>query len=143
MALNTSIYESQRRSVNDTHAANQATNAYSRTLSQQRGNRNVADFKQSFGRSQPGFTSSWGRRGLTGGGVQSGAFQGALQRRVGDYTRDLGRMQTDMAQNNQQYQMQGARFTQERQNALAEIEARKQAEIAQAALNLTALRPYF
>jgi hypothetical protein len=143
MAVDTSVYERQRRSVNDRASTDLAQNGYAQFLSQQRGNRQAADFKQDFGRSQPGFTSSWAKRGMAGGGVRSGAFQQALQNRVGDYTQGLGRMQQDQAVNNRQYEMNGASIEAYRQQALADLEAQKSAQIAQAALNLQALKPYF
>jgi hypothetical protein len=143
MALNTSVFERQRRSINSRHASESANNQYTQFLSQQRGNRQIGDFKRGFERQQPSFTARWGQRGMTGGGVQSGAFQQSLQRRLGDYTRDLGRMETDLASQLQQGQLNQGRLDAWREEQLAQLEADKAAQIAQAALNLKAVKPYF
>jgi hypothetical protein len=143
MALNTSVFERQRRAINSRHASESANNQYTQFLSQQRGNRQIGDFKRNFERQQPSFTARWGQRGMTGGGIRSGAFQQQLQRRLGDYTRDLGRMQTDLTQAQQQGQLQQAKLDAWREEAFAMQEADKAAEIAQAALNLKAVKPYF
>src|SRR5215510_15860020 len=102
MAIDTSVYEAQRRDINQDYAAKSAANAYSRFLSQQRGDRSIADYSRDFGRKLPGLTAAYGRRGLTGGGVQSGVYGRAMQQYVGDYqqnlNRQLGDQQTDLRQ---------------------------------------------
>jgi hypothetical protein len=142
MAVDTSVYERQRRGVEDEYAAKKTANVYSRFLSQQRGTRDVADFTQGFKRSQQGFTAGFGQRGLAGGGVQSGTMQRAMKNRVGDYTTNLGRMYDDQSQGQRQFDLESGQLDAYRQNALFDIEANKQREIAQAALHLKALMPY-
>ena len=132
----------RQNAIHQDFAAKQAANTFSRTLSQQRGSRQQADFRQGFQRSLPKFTGSFARRGMTGGGIQSGVFQNAMRNYVGDYTRDLGRMQEDYFIQDQQFGFDQARFTAERDNALADLAAQKAALIAQTAQQIAALKPY-
>lgn len=140
-AVDTSSYERQRRSVNDDYAARSSAGAFSRFLSQKRGSRQLGDLNRSFGESVPGFNASFGRRGLSGPGVRSGVQTNALQRYVGNYQRDVGGLQDQIADQDRQYQLQQAQLDQQRQRALADIEAKKSQEIALAALNLKSLAP--
>lgn len=143
MALDTSRFEAGRRQINDEYAGKQAANEFGRFVGQQRTNRQIGDFKTDFGRGQGRFMGGMARRGLTGGGVRSGAFQQALQQRAGDYTRDLGRMQQDQGMALQQSQLESANIDRWRNDALADLEAQKQREIALAALNIKAIKPMF
>lgn len=143
MALDTSKYESGRRKVNDEWGAKRAANEFGRFTSQQRFSRDIGDFKQNFGDQQGGFMGAQARRGLTGGGVNSGSFQQALQKRATGFTQNLGRMQQDAASQQQQYQMDAGNIDRWRGEALADIEASKQRDIAMAALQLQSLRPLF
>lgn len=141
-AVDTSVYERQRRGVEDQFGATQASSSFARFLSQQRGERDQNDFGRSFRRGTQGFNASFGQRGLAGGGVRSGVMQRAMSDRVGDFNRDLGRMQQDNQQQQQQFDLSDAQLQQWRQGALNDIEAEKQRAIATAALNLNALKPY-
>ena len=91
MALDTSIYERRRRDVNADYTDRAATNAYSRFISQQRGERGIQDYTQSFSRNTPKFTAGFGKRGLTGGGVKTGIYQNAMKNYLGDYNQNLNR----------------------------------------------------
>ena len=142
MAVDTSAFEAKRRTVNDQYARQTANNAYARFLSQQRGDRGIADFRQDFSRKAPKFTASFGQRGLTGGGVRSGSYQRALQNYLGDYTRDLGRAHEDQQQSLRQYDLNDADYATARNSALADIEMEKARQIAMTAENLRALAPY-
>lgn len=143
MALDTSIYEAQRRNINDDYTAKTATNAYARFLSQQRGDRQIADYSQDFRRKAPGLTAAYGRRGLTGGGVQSGVYGRAMQNYVGDYQQNLSRQYADQAGDARQYDLTTAQLTAARDRALADMETDKAKEIANAASYLSALKPTF
>ena len=143
MAIDTSKYEARRRTVNNDWSGKKAANEFGRFTSQQRYTRNKGDLTRDFSRSQNPFMGSMAQRGLTGGGVRSGAFQQALSRRVGDYTQAQGRLGEDYANQARSYDMQGAELDRWRTDALAELEAEKAAEIATAALNIKALRPMF
>lgn len=141
MAVQTSRYAAQANSVNEDYGAKSATNAYSRTLAQQRGNRNLGDLTRNYGRQRPSFDASFGRRGLSGPGVSSGVAQNALQRYVGDYERGYGRLQGQIQEEQQGYMLNQANLDSQRERALADIEAQKQNEIALAAMNLKAFAP--
>ena len=135
--------ESARRGVNDQYAAQMAANTYSRTLSQQRGNRNLSEFQTGFKRSVPGFTSQFGQRGFGGGGVRSGVMQRSMSNYLGDYTRQYGDMQNDLTEQLRQFDLNAAQYGSQRTSALADLELQKQREIAFAAQNVEALRSVF
>lgn len=141
MAIDTSVYERQRRAVNDQYASNNATNQYARFVAQQRGQRQIGDYARQFGRSWPKWSASWGTRGMTGPGVQSGVYSQAMQDYVGDYQRGRNDIMQDYSNNMREYDLNTSRFQAERQRALADIEAAKQREIAMAAYNISALKP--
>ena len=143
MAIDTSVYERQRRGINEDYGTKAATNAYSRFISQQRGERGINDYTQSFRRKTPGFTASYGKRGLTGPGVKSGIYQNAMKNYLGDYNQNLNRMYSDQATEGRQYDLTEAQLTSARDRALADMEADKAKEIAMAASYLSALKPTF
>jgi hypothetical protein len=117
MAIDTSVYERKRRDINQDYTTQSATNAYSRFLSQQRGQRNIADYTRQYGRQSedlnraygrntadytqnyqrgaPKLTAAYGNRGLATGGVQSGVYGKAMQNYVGDYNQQMGRATED------------------------------------------------
>jgi hypothetical protein len=132
----------QENAVRQDFAAKSAANAFSRNLGQTRGSRNLSDFRMGFKRQLPSFTSSFGRRGLSGGGIRSGVMQGAMRNFVGDYTRELGRREEDNFNELQQYDFNQSRFQAERDRALADLAAHKAALIANTAAQISALKPY-
>jgi hypothetical protein len=119
-----------------------AQNAYGRFLSQQRGSRSLGDMQRTFRRQLPQNRASFGQRGLSGGGINSGTMQRSMGQYLGDYARDYGRVQQDATQEAQNYDLQGAQLDAYYNNSLAALEQRKQSEIANAALAIEALRPY-
>ncbi len=141
MAIDTSKFQAARRQVDSGYTAQRATNDYARTLGQTRGNRSLTDNTRSFGRQVPKLNASLGRRGLSGPGVRSGVAAGAMQRFAGDYQREQYRGRQDLYQQGQSYDLQNANLASQRQQALADIEANKQREIALAALNIKAIQP--
>lgn len=143
MAIDTSIYERQRRGINEDYAAKSATNAYSRFLSQQRGDRAIADYSRDFQRGTPKLTAAYGRKGLTGGGVQSGVYGRAMQRYVGDYSQSMDRQLADQQGQMRQYDLSEAQLASARDRALSDMETDKAKEIANAASYLSALKPQF
>ena len=143
MALDTSIYEAQRRGINQDYSTKAATNAYSRFLSQQRGDRAIADYSRDFKRQMPGVTAAYAKRGLTGGGVQSGVYGNAMKNYVGDYQQNLSRQYADQATEGRQYDLTAAQLTAARDRALADMETDKAKEIANAAQYLSMLKPTF
>jgi hypothetical protein len=138
--VDSGYYEAQRRGVEDTYAAGMAQNAFSRTLSQTRGNRSLADMTRSFQRELPTFTSSFGQRGFGGGDVRSGVMQQSMGNYLGDFTRDYGNARNDLTDTLRGYEVQGATLGAQRTSSLADIELARNREIAFAAQNIEALR---
>lgn len=133
-------YQRQRADVQYQYGRDATTNAYGRFISQQRGNRSLGDMSRNFSRQLPRYTASFGQRGLSGPGVQSGAMRQSMNNYIGDYAREYGRGQQDLTQELQQYDLEGANLDAWRQQSLAAIEAQKANDIAQAAQNLEFIR---
>lgn len=129
-------YERATGDINYKYSTDAATNAYGRFVSQQRGERNLGDMQQAYGRAYPGYKAQFGQRGLGVGGINSGAMQQSMNRFVGDYAQQYQRAQQDMTQEGQQYDLQQRNLDEWRQQALADVETRKANDIANAALNL-------
>jgi hypothetical protein len=135
-------YGAQAADVQYRYNTDKATNAYSRFLSQQRGQRTLGDMSTDFGRGLPSYKSTFGQRGLAGPGVRSGSMQRSMGNFLGDYARDYGRAQQDAVQEAQNYDLQSAQMDAYLNNSLASIEQQKQNDIANAALSIEALRSY-
>ena len=136
----TGYYEQRRRSVNEQYGADSANNAYARFLSQQRGDRDLATATRGFKRGFEGFRAQGAQRGLTGGGMQSGAMRRAMGNYLGDYTRTYGETQQDLTDSLRQFDMNQAQMTASKDNVLADLELEKAREIAFAAQNIEQLR---
>lgn len=131
-------YNQQVRSVNDDFAAKRAANTFSRGLSTRGYARKIGDFQQSFRRSMPQFQSRFAQRGL----ADSGVYKRALQNHAGDYSRDLSRMYEDQASQGYQFDMNDAQMVAERDRVLADLQAKKQQDIALTAMNIQMLKPF-
>lgn len=138
--IDPSVYEAKRRGINDQYTSQSATNAYSRFLSQQRGERTIGDYTQDFKRALPGYSAGYGKRGLAGGGVQSGVYQNAMRNYVGDYGQNVNRLYADQQSQLNQYDLGQADLTAQRDRAMADLEVDKATQIANAASYLQALR---
>jgi len=143
MAVDTSVYERQRRGITDDYTSKSATNAYSRFLSQQRGERSIADYTRDFSRALPRHAAAYARKGLAGSGVKSGVYGRAMQNYVGDYQQSLNRQLADQQTQNRQYDLTEAELTAAKDRALSDMEVDKAKEIALAASYLSALKPTF
>ena len=142
-APDTGKYEAARRGINDQYGGGTAVNAYGRFLGQQRGSRQLTDMSRGFERSYPGFGASFAPRGMTGNGINSGVMQRSMQNYVGDFQRDYARSQQDLTQSLQGYDLQQAQLDAWKQGQLADLELARSQEIANAAMNLEALRNYY
>lgn len=140
MAVDSGYYESQRRGIEDQYAAQMASNTFSRTLAQQRGNRDLNLMTQGFQRQTPTFMSGFAQRGFGGGNVRSGVMQRSMQNYIGDFSQQYGAAQNDLTAQLRQYDLSGAQFGAQRASSLAEMELAKAREIAYAAQNIEALR---
>lgn len=139
---NPASYEGERRDTNYKYSTEAATNAYSRFLSQQRGERSLGDMTTNFQKSYPAFGAQFNQRGLAGAGVNSGIQQQSMRNYVGDYTQAYGRGTQDLAQGLQQYDMNQDSMTAWRDNALADIANRQANAIAEAANTISSLQQY-
>lgn len=139
----TGAYQRAADALGYQYTGSQATNAYGRFLSQQRGERSLGDLTQGFNRGLPNAYATYNQRGLMGPGVRSGTMKRAMGNYVGDYTQNYARAQQDLAQSLQQYDLTSLQNTADYQNSLAQLETQKQQEIANAALGIQMLRPYF
>lgn len=141
MAVDTSRFEAQRRSILDNYASQSTANTFARQQNRVQADRGQQDFTRGFKRSFPAFNASFGARGLAGPSVQSGVQRQALSNMAGDYTRDLGRMRQDAFSSDQQFGIGQGRLDAMRNQALADLEAEKARQIAMTASNINALRP--
>ena len=133
-------YERQKRDVEYDYGNQSATNAYSRFLSQQRGERGLGDMTRNFERSYAPYKAQFGQRGLAGNGIQSGVQHQAMQNYAGDYMRNYGYGAQDLTQQLQQYDQAQMGFDSFRQQSLADIEAQKAQQIANDAQAIEYLR---
>ncbi len=132
-------YERQKTDTMYKYSTDATTNAYSRFLSQQRGERDLGDMYQNYQRSTPRQQASFGQRGL-GGPTQSGVMQQSMNQYVGDFAQQYGRGQQDLTQQLQGYDLNQSNLDSWRQQSLASIEADKQRSIANDAAQLEYLR---
>jgi|SRR6478609_931959 len=139
---NSAGYAQAASDVQYRYNTDKAQNAYGRFLSQQRGERTLGDMQTNFNRSLPKFGAQWGQRGLAGPGINSGVRQRAYSNYLGDFGRDYTRTQSDIQQDLGNYDLQSAQSDAWLTSSLASIEADRQAEIANQALAIEALRPY-
>ena len=133
-------YERRKGDIEYKYGTDSTANAYGRFLGQQRYDRSSGDMTRGFERSYAPTKSRFGQRGLSGGGVRSGAMQQSMGNYIGDYQRDYTRAAQDQTQANQQYDLQQANYDQWRQQALQGVETDKANDIAWAAQNLQQLR---
>lgn len=136
-------FAKQEQAARQQFARHSVSNQFNKNKAATYGQRSLDDYTRGFDRSMPSFTAGFGQRGLSGGGIKSGVMQRAMQQRVGDYTRQYGRMQEDVYDQQQGYAQQGQQYQADLNVALANIEAQKAATIAGTAQHLTALRPYY
>lgn len=132
----------QQNAVNNNYSNQVAQNTFARNQAWSKGQQGLNDYTQQFHRQLPSFTAGFGRRGMSGAGIQSGVYQNAMNNFLGDYTKGLGRMQSDLYDQDQQYAFNQQRFAAERDNALADLAAQKAQLIASTAQHIAGLRPY-
>jgi hypothetical protein len=140
--VNNAYYDQQANDLNYRYDTDRSMNAYGRFLSQQRGSRTLGDLSTQLGRGLPGFKANFGTRNLAGPGIRSGVQTRAMGNYLGDYARDYGRAALDMTQEAQNYDLQQAQMDAYLNSSLANLQAQKQQDIANAALAIEALRPY-
>lgn len=133
-------YERQKADTQYKYSNDAVTNAYGRFISQQRGERGLGDSFRGYQRQFPKQTSSFGQRGLSGSGIQSGVMQNSMNNYIGDFARNYGRQQQDLTQELQGHDLNQSNMDAWREQAMAGIEADKQRAIANDAGALEYLR---
>jgi len=143
MAYDAGAYEARRRGLMDQYASTGAANAYSNFLSQQRGQRNLADMSKGYEKALPQVRTGYVKRGLYGPNVQSGAFRKALQDFARERISQTAQAQQDLAQQKSMFDL-GQRQLESNYNVgLQDLEAEKARQIEQDALELMRLRSGF
>jgi hypothetical protein len=137
-----SPYEAARRSYTEQYGASTAKSAYARFLAQQRGTRNVANIQRQYEQQAPNVVSGFIRRGLAGPNVRTGVFQKGLQEFARKQYEDVFGAQQDLADQIQGFDLEERQAAANYQAQLADLEMKKQREIAQAAATLNSFKPF-
>jgi hypothetical protein len=140
MAYNPALFEQQRRGLMDNYASNNAMQAYANFISNQRASRGLQDLTESFQKQQQPLVSSFGRRGLQGPNVRSGAFKRAMIDFGKNQTRQTADYQRSQDEQNQQFALGQRQQTSQYENDLKNLEADKNSQIEQDALALMQMR---
>jgi hypothetical protein len=149
MAYDLSLFEQQRRNLQQQYAQSAALNAYRKYLAETAGQRPITQLEEAafgFGTSGqnylgqvPKITSSYAQRGLQGTSAKSGIYNRALSQYASDRARNLGYARTDLANQMRGYDLGGTQALENYQQGLSDLEANKARQIAadaQALLNL-------
>ena len=135
-------YNQKKRAAGSGYASKQAANTYAQFLSQQRGARKKFDIQQGYEKQAPKVVGGFTKRGLAGPGVKSGIYQRGLTDFARQNFTDLSDLNRDQDEEMQRLQFEGRQNTAEYDQQIAELEAQKQASIAQAAATLSAFKPF-
>jgi hypothetical protein len=143
MAYDASAFEARRRNLMDQYASTGSANAFGNFVSQQRGQRNLADMSRGYEKAAPKVVSNFGRAGMLSPTVKSGAFAKAMREFAKDRIRETSRAQQDLSQEQNMFEL-GQRQLQSNYNVgLQDLEAEKARQIEQDALELMRLRSGF
>jgi hypothetical protein len=114
--------------------------AYSRFLTQQRGQRQQQGLSEQYRKAFPQLATGYGRRGLTSPGTRSGiarsGFGQLAKKQLGDY----GDLQQGLDQEMKQYDLQSAMREADLYGGLTDLETQKARQIAEDAQILLARR---
>jgi hypothetical protein len=143
MAYDPSAFEARRRGLMDKYASTGAANTYGNFVSQQRGQRNLADMARGYEQAAPKIVSNFGRSGMLSPTVKSGAFAKAMRDFAKDRIRETSRAQQDLSQQNAMFNLGQAQLGDEFKVGLQDLEAEKARQIEQDALELMRLRSGF
>lgn len=135
-------YNQKKRAAGAGYASKTAANAYAQFLSQQRGARKKFDIQQQYEKQTPQVVSSFTKRGLAGPGMQSGIYQKGLTDFARQNFQDMADLNRTQDEEMQQLKYDDAQSRAEYDQQIAELEAQKQASIAQAAATLSAFKPF-
>lgn len=140
MAYDPSVYEGRRRGLMQQFAAEGAMNAYQQFVSQQRGQRNIADLTRQYEQQAPRVVSAYGRRGLMGPNTRSGISRQALQQFAQQRIRQQSDLERQLQESAFGYDLAERRRQEMFQQAMQDLESEKAREIAQSAQSILAYR---
>ena len=140
MAYDASLYEYQRRALTQKYGADSAMQAYSRFLTQQRGQRQQQSLSEQYRKAFPQLTSSYGRRGLSTPRTSSGIVRSGLSELAKKQLADYGDLQQGLQQEMGQYDLQSAMREADLYSGFTDLETQKARQIAEDAQILLARR---
>jgi hypothetical protein len=122
------------------YGAESAMQAYSRFLTQQRGQRQQQNLSEQYRKAFPQLVGSYGRRGLAGPNTRSGIVRGGLSELAKKQLSDYGDLQQGLDQEMKQYDLQSAMREADLYGGLTDLETQKARQIAEDAQILLARR---
>ena len=129
MAYDPSAYEARRRSYLQNYASTGAMEAYKNFLSQQRGQRNLADLSQQYEKAAPQVVAGYGRRNLVAPSVRSGVFNRALSEFAKERISKQAEAQRALAEQQQGYELLQRQLADQFGQNIADLEAEKARQI--------------
>lgn len=140
MAYNPAAYEARRRGYMNDYASTGAMNAYTQFLSQQRGQRDLANMYKQYDKAAPQVVAGYGRRNLNSANIKSGAFGQGLQEFAADRIANTAQAEQGLAQQNAGYDLSNRQLGDRYQQSLTDLEAEKAQQIEQDAQELMKVR---
>lgn len=135
-------YGKRKRAALSSYGAKSAQNAYAQFLSQQRGARKKFDLQKQYEAKAPRVVSAYTKRGLAGPGVSSGIFEKGLGDFATQQFDEMSSLDRSLADERNQFDLDERQLRADYDAQIAELEAQKQASIAQAAATLAAFKPF-
>jgi hypothetical protein len=140
MAYDPSLYENRRRSLMSNYATTGGQNVYQQFLNTQRQQRQFADLNTRFDQAAPKVVSQYGRRGLVGPNIKSGAFRKAMSDFAKSRAKQIGEAQRGMQESQTGFDLQQRQRDEMFQNDLRDLEMDKARQIEQDAMELLRYR---
>lgn len=135
-------FTQRQRAAGSQYGSKTASNAYARFLSQQRGTRKKFDLQQNYEKQAPKVVGEYTKRGIAGPGVKSGVFQKGMSDFAIQNLNDTNNLNTDLASEQDQFNLFDLQNKAEYEDQLAAIQAEKQQQIASTAATLQAFKPF-
>lgn len=135
-------YNQRKRAAIGGYGAKAAQNAYAQFLSQQRGSRKKFDLQQQYETQTPKLVTSYTKRGLAGPGVQSGVYARGLNEFAQKNLRDMNDLDLANTAEIENLKFQDMQNRADLDQQIAQLEAEKQSNIANAAATLAAFKPF-
>lgn len=140
MAYDPSAYEARRRSYMQNYASTGAMEAYKNFLSQQRGQRDLAELNRQYDQGAPRVVAGYGRRNLVAPNVKSGVFAQAMRDYAKQRIQQTAQAQQALDQQQQGYNLLQRQLQDQFGQNLLDLEMEKARQIEEDARQLLALR---